>query len=190
MKNLKKILFPFFSLFLCYRSIDLIRHLNASAPNKFSGVEILILSFLLTLFITGIFAFIGFAYPTSKLLPDSYYKIKNPDGIKTLYKRLGMKYFRAFLLIIFWGSKTNRKKYFDGTKKGLNNFVFQTKQSEFGHFGAFLCISVCSIILLYHGYFYMILIVTLFNIFGNIYPILLQRFHRMRIEKITSYNNS
>lgn len=189
MKNLKRIILPIFSLFLIYRTIELISYLNSNKPNEFSILETVVISFLLTLFITGIFAFIGFAYPTNRLLPESYYKIKNPKLLEYLYKLLGLKYFRAILLITFWGKKNNRKKYFNGTKKGLNNFIYQTKQSEFGHLGAFFLILICSIILLFNRLYFIVLIMTLLNIIGNVYPIILQRFHRIRIKKITNYNN-
>ena len=92
------------------------------------------------------------------------------------------------LLFAFWGQKTNRRKYFNGTKTGLKNFIFQTKQSEFGHLGAFVVIVILSVILLVHGYVFLVIIVTLINIIGNVYPVILQRSHRMRIEKITKYN--
>ena len=184
MIKLKKILFPLFSLFLIYRSIELVRKLNSSNPNDYSNLEVLSISFLLTLFITGIFAFPGFAYATSRILPDSFYKIKNPKVLNRIYKILGVKYFTAFLLFAFWGRTKNRKKYFDGTRKGLQNFIYQTKQSEFGHLGAFLVILVISIFLLGHGYFYLSIIISLINILGNLYPIILQRYHRMRIEKL------
>ncbi len=176
-----------FSLFLCYRSIELIRGLVSSDPNEYGNKEVLIISFLLSLFITGIFAFIGFAYPSSRILSDSYYEIKRPKALKSISKVLGIKYFRLLLLFAFWGRKTNRKKYFNGTKKGLKNFVFQTKQSEFGHLGAFVIIIILSIILLIHGYFFLVVVTTLINILGNAYPVILQRSHRMRIEKITKY---
>lgn len=176
------------SLFLFYQSIELVKILYSSVPNEFSGLETLILSFLLTLFITGVFAFIGFAYPTSRILPDSYYKTTHPKSLKSLYKLLGIKYFRALLLIAFWGRKNNQMKYFNGTKNGLHHFVFQTKQSEFGHLGASLMIVVYSAILATQGYFYLIVIMTILNILGNIYPIVLQRFHRVRIEKIRNYS--
>lgn len=66
--------------------------------------------------------------------------------------------------------------------------MFQTKQSEFGHLGAFVVIVILSVILLVHGYIFLVVMVTLINILGNVYPVILQRFHRMRIEKITKYN--
>ena len=188
-KNLKKILFPIFSLFLAYRSIELMKILIGSNPDEFSQIEAIIISFLLTLFITGVFAFIGFAYPSSRLLSYAYYEVKNPKALNSLYKLLGIKYFRALLLFIFWGRKNNRKKYFNGTKRGLNNFIFQTKQSEFGHLGAFIITIISSIILFANGYVFIVIIITFINFIGNLYPIVLQRSHRIRIEKITKYNN-
>lgn len=187
MGTLKKILFPFFSLFLFYRSKELMWDLISSKPNEYSSIEVLIISFLLPLFITGVFAFIGFAYPSSRILSDRYYKIKNPDVLNYTSKILGLKYFRFLLLFFFWGRKSNRKKYFNGTKKGLHNFIFQTKQSEFGHLGAFLAILLLTIYLLVLGYYFLTLIMTFINIIGNMYPIILQRSHRMRIEKITKH---
>jgi len=187
---LKKILFPLFSLFLCYRSIELIRSLISSDPNEFNNTEALIIAFLLTIFITGIFAFVGFAYPSSRIISDKYYNNKNPKVLNKVCKVLGIKYFRFFLLFSFWGRENNRKKYFNGTKKGLENFIFQTKQSEFGHLGAFLVIGILSFILLIYGYILMVIIITLINIIGNFYPVILQRSHRMRIEKITNSSKS
>lgn len=187
MKTLKKILFPLFSIFLCYRSIDLMSDLIASDPRGYSIVEVLIIAFILALFITGIFAFIGFAYPSSRILPDNYYKIKNPTGLKAVSNILGIKYFRFMLLFAFWGRKKYREKYFNGTRKGLQNFIYQTRQSEFGHLGAFVVILVCSLILLFHGYLFLVMIITLINILGNLYPVILQRLHRMRIERVTKH---
>ena len=161
------------------------RDLISSEPNDYGMNEVLIISFLLTLFITGVFAFIGFVYPSNRIISDNYYKIKNPKALESTGKVLGIKYFRLLLLFAFWGRKTNRKKYFNGTKKGLKNLIFQTKQSEFGHLGALVVIIVLSLILLFHGYTFLVIIVTLINILGNLYPIVLQRLHRMRIEKIT-----
>ena len=180
---------PFLSLFLAYRSIDLMKNILASNPDDYSQMEALIISFLLTAFITGVFAFIGFAYPSSSILPEYYYKVKHPVTLDSLYKVLGIKYFRVLLLVSFWGRKNNRKKYFNGTKMGLNNFIYQAKQSEFGHLGAFIIIIISSVILFAYGFVFMVIIINLLNLFGNLYPIILQRVHRMRIEKLTkSYN--
>lgn len=95
---------------LCYRSVELMRGLISSDPNEFSNSEVFIISFLLSLFITGVFAFIGFVYPSNRILSDNYYKIKSPKVLNFLCKILGIKYFRLFLIFAFWGRRTNRKK--------------------------------------------------------------------------------
>ncbi len=184
MKSIKKILFTFFSAFLLYRAFDLLRLLNFSGPDQYTLPQLILIAFLFNLFITGIFAFFGFVYPSSKILPDNYYKIKRPEQLKTIYKILGIKYYRIMLLFTFWGRKKNRKKYFNGTKQGLHNFIYQTAQSEFGHLAAFILISILTIHLITTDYIYLSLIILLINIFGNAYPIILQRFHRVRIEQI------
>ncbi|WP_234369106.1 glycosyl-4,4'-diaponeurosporenoate acyltransferase CrtO family protein [Brumimicrobium mesophilum] len=184
MKILKKIIFPILSLFLIFRTKELIELLISTQPKEHLFGFQLFYSFLITLFITGIFAFIGFAYPTNKLLPYRYYNIKNPVTLKKVSRTLGVKYFQILLMLAFWGSKKNRKKYFDGTKSGLKNFIYQTKQSEFGHFGAFIGIITISIILIFHGYYNIVIAMTIINIIGNLYPILLQRLHRERISKV------
>jgi hypothetical protein len=181
---LKKILFPLFSLFLVYQSKALLKVLISIEPNQFGFLGNLLFTALIVLFVTGIFAFVGFAYPTNKLLPKNYYLIKKPAHIRWWYKFLGVKYFKVFLLMMFWGKPQNRKKYFNGTKQGLHNFVFQTKQSEFGHLLAFIMVLIFSLILLFHKHHQLVLLVTILNLIANFYPIILQRFHRIRIDTI------
>ena len=184
--TVKKILFPIFSVFLAYRSFELVRQMLDSNPNSLNISEMFLLSFLLALFITGIFAFPGFAYPTSNLLSKNYYQIKSKDKLKWMYSAFRVEYFRILLLKIFWGSRKNRVKYFDGTRQGLNNLKYQTQQSEFGHLGALVSISIVSILLLIDGYIILVIFITLINVIGNLYPVILQRHHRMRIELLAA----
>lgn len=186
MNILKKLIFPIFSIFLCYQTFVIIKSLIVTKPTDYNTTEGFIISFLLTLFITGVFAFIGFVYPSHKILPSSYYNIKNPKRLNYINKILGVKYFKWLLLFAFWGRGKNKKKYFNGTKKGLKNFVFQTKQSEFGHIAAFIVILILSVILLIHRHVFLVSIITVINIIGNLYPVILQRTHRIRIGNITN----
>lgn len=184
MKWIKKILFPVFSLFLLYQTIEIIKQVLHFGANTFSFREILFIAFLLVLYITGIFAFPGFAYPTNQILPSNYYKIKKPEQLKRLYRLIGVNYFRVFLLVLFWRHKKNARKYFDGTRNGLQNFIYQSKQSEFGHFGAFIIICLVCIFLLAFAHLRLLVFITLLNIIANLYPVILQRYHRIRIEKL------
>jgi len=167
-----------------YHSYNLIFDLLTSNPNNYSNLDFLVISLLLSVFITGIFAFPGFVFPTNRIIGKRYYELKNPDSIKKVYKLLGLRYFRKFLLLMFWGFKKNRKKYFSGQRSGFQNFIFQTKQSEFGHLGAFVLIFIVSVPLIIKGYLLLTFLMVIINIVGNGFPILLQRYHRARIKII------
>ncbi len=101
-----------------------------------------------------------------------------------MYKILGIKYFKWLLLLFFWGKKNNREKYFDGSRRGINNLLFQSKQSEFGHLGAFFVISIIVGFLLSEKYYLLVSFAMIINIIGNFYPVILQRHHRMRVAKL------
>ena len=184
MKLIKKILFPLFSVFLFYRTLELLKQVKGTNPLDYSNTEIAVIAILLALFVTGIFAFIGFAYPTSRLLPETYYRIKNPKRLLQVCSFLGIRYFRTFLLVFFWGWQKNRRKYFNGTRSGIHNFLYHARQSEFGHLMAFVSLLLTGLLLLFYGHVLLFLLLTLINVIGNLYPVLLQRHHRIRINKV------
>lgn len=135
---------------------------------------------------TGMFAFVGFSFPTSRLLPNSYYHVKNKNLNDQIYYFLGVHFFRKFLLLTFWKSKTKMKSFFNGTKSGLEAFMFSSKQAEFGHLGAFVFIQVYGVLMSLKGNVLLVFSLTIINVIFNLYPILLQRKHRIRIQKILS----
>ena len=183
MKIAKTILFCLFSVFLMYQSYQITDQV-LHAKSGFSPKESIFVAFLLNLYLTGIFAFPGFVLPTNKLFPQTYYTIKNGAVLNKTYHMLRVDLFQKFLLVFFWGHKKNRKKFFNGTKSGLENFIYQTKQSEFGHLNAFLLILIISLLILFKGYWQIVIVATLLNVFFNFYPVVLQRYHRMRIARI------
>jgi hypothetical protein len=184
LKTVKKIAFPLFALFLAYRSVELIKQLVAKPSETYSIFELFVLAFLLTAFITGVFALPGFVFPTNRILASNYYKIRNPKVLKQVYTKLGIHHFRVVLLFAFWGKEKNRKKYFDGTRLGISNFSYQSRQSEFGHLISFVCIVLASAFLLAQGHLLLVLFASVINIVGNLFPVILQRYHRMRIERL------
>jgi Glycosyl-4,4'-diaponeurosporenoate acyltransferase len=182
----KKIVFVFISTVFMAWSYFLITIILSTNPAKYNLILTILNSWAATACITGIFAFTGFVFPTHKLFGTRVYKIYNPRLLTFIYKLLGVSLFRKGLLFFFWGAKKNRTKYFNGTRGGLENFIYQSKQSEFGHLGSLLVIIPVSILFWSRGYVLFALITTIFNIIGNLYPILLQRYHRIRIERILS----
>jgi hypothetical protein len=186
---LKKILFPIIALFLAYQSYALLKALSFVEPSKPDLSVTILLAFLLNLFITGIFAFLGFAYRTNRLLGENYYRITNPKLIYQVSKFLKMEYFKKFLLIVFWGKNKNRQKYFDGTRVGLENFDYQTRQSEFGHLAALIVIEIVVVFISSKGHYAIAFWTTFFNFISNFYPVILQRNHRIQITRIRNILN-
>ncbi len=183
-KFFKKVLLSFAAIFLSWQSYELLRLIDQMEIHSLGMA--FFFGWIINLFITGIFAFSGFAFPTQRLLPDSYYTIRRPEKLKQLYKALGVNLFRQFLLATFWKGKKQRKKYFDGKKTGIQNLVLQSKKSEFGHLIPFFIICFVGIYLVKIGMYKLASLALLINVIGNLYPIILQRYHRMRIQYISA----
>lgn len=178
----KKILLPLASAFLVVQSYKLLVGIHQL---EIKSIFVLIfLAWIINMFITGIFAFVGFAYPTQRLLPASYYHIHQPSRLHKVYQFLKVEWFRKFLLATLWKDKKQRKRYFNGKKEGMDNLEEQSMKSEFGHLLPFIILLVVSVYLLAVGQTYLALFVLLWNILGNFYPILLQRKHRARLQAI------
>ena len=146
---INKILLLIASIFLIWQSIDLIINIDNFIIN--SWWSIFLSSFFINLFITGIFAFSGFAFPTQKLLPNSYYQIQDPKKLKKIYEAFQVHMFRRILLATIWKSKKQRKKYFNGTENGIPNLEEQSRKSEFGLLIPFIIISFVAIYLFIIG---------------------------------------
>lgn len=144
----------------------------------------LFLALIFNLFITGIFAFAGFALPTEKLMPSKYYEINNSKNLKYWFDKLKGEWFRKFLLATFWKSKDQQKKYFNGTISGIKHFEIQTTKSEFGHLIPFFLISMVCVYLAMRGFWWAVFFTMLVNVIFNFYPILLQRHHRSRLVRM------
>jgi hypothetical protein len=182
--TLKKIAFLAIAAFLVERSLGIMEFLLGADPGQLGQLETFLLALFLNLCITGIFAFPGFVFPTSSLLGDWYYAIRRPDVLERLYTVLGVAYFRSLLMFFFWGIHRNRKKYFDGTRSGLDNLTFQARQSEFGHLVSFLFVVAACAILAWRGHWAVAAWGTMVNVIGNLYPVILQRHHRSRVDRL------
>lgn len=170
------------SIFLLYQSFRLL--IDWPKIQSYNTIEVLIYCFLANLFILGAFAFAGFAWPTYKFLPDSYYQIKQPCKLLRFANNIGVPIFQNLLLLTFWRDKKQRKRYFDGTRTGIKNWIKESKSSEFGHLIPSLILLGLSIWSLLLGFWKMALVNFVLNSSANFYPVLLQRMHRARINKI------
>lgn len=178
----KKILLSLASAFLIWQSYELLTKIHELEVK--SLMVFFFLAWVINMYITGIFAFAGFAYPTQKLLPQSYYHIHHPKKLNGVYERLKVDWFRKFLLATFWRSQKQRKKYFNGKRTGISTLIEQSKKSEFGHLIPFVILNIVSIYLITVDLFELAVFTIALNLIGNMYPIILQRKHRMRIQYI------
>jgi hypothetical protein len=87
-------------------------------------------------------------------------------------------------LATFWRSKDQRKKYFNGKKNGIPTLIEQSMKSEFGHLLPFIILNIVGIYLIVIKLFALGLFTIFINLIGNMYPVILQRHHRMRIQLI------
>ncbi|MGF1566432.1 MAG: hypothetical protein ACFCUH_13775 [Flavobacteriales bacterium] len=182
----RKLLFSLFAVFLAWQSYSLITLLIRTDANGYSLLNQGFLAVLVNLYVTGIFAFAGFAWPTYHLLPEGYYRIRNHRWVKNVGKAIGLSLFRSLLLAAFWGKSKNRKRFFDGTRSGLAAFDRQTRQAEFGHLGALVAVQAFLVVLWMDGYRWLFLFGTLFNAIANFYPVVLQRTHRSQLAKMSA----
>ncbi len=178
---LKKILQVLFALFLAWRSYELMTNLVMWGHGFWIG---LIYAAILNLLITGVFAFLVFALPLERLLPNAYYVIHRAARLKKIAQAMKIATFRSFLLLTFWRNKARQRTFFDGTLSGLASFERETRKSEFGHLIPGVFLFIFSLYLLLIGRFYMALHLSVINLFFNVYPVLLQRTHRERIARI------
>ncbi len=179
---IKKVLLSIATIFLIWQSYDLLRMIDKLELNSWG--LILFTAWIINLFITGIFALSGFAYPTQRLLPKSYYTIYHPKRLKKTYDALRVNLFRQMLLATLWKSKKQRGKYFNGKMNGISNLVEQSMKSEFGHLIPFIILCFVSVYCFGIGAIKLGIFTFLINLIGNLYPIILQRHHRMRIQLI------
>ena len=183
---LKKILYTGFSCFLVVVTYQLLRDIFFVAFT-FAIRHSIIISALLNLYVTGIFVFVGFVFPTHQVLPQSYFVVWNKSTLLSAYKYLGVKYFKYVLLLFFWRYQKNRKRFFNGTKGGIKNFIYQSIQAETGHFLALITLIIIAVWLIILGHYKAALFTTLINYVVNFLPVLLQRFHRTRLQKLTKF---
>ena len=171
-----------FAVFLIWQSIQLFDRIIFSSKSG-SFPDLIVNAVLINLFITGIFTIV-YSFPIYKILPEPYYKIRHPKQLVFLNKLFKIEIFRTLLRSTIWSKQSNKKHFFNGTRNGFIIFEENTRKSEFGHFVPFIIIIFMTI---YVGIFNDLnkaIWILLINILFNFYPFILQRFHRMRLDRI------
>lgn len=181
---LKQVLLVLASIFLVFQTFGLLSGMDYYA--KISFWPAVFLAWVINMFITGIFAFAGFALPTHRLLPARYYRVTNPDQLKRLCEVFGVAHFRKLLLATLWRNKAQQQRYFNGRTDGLEHLAEQSRKSEFGHLLPFLILKAVGVYIVFFVQPVLGGLCLIINLIGNFYPVLLQRHHRMRLQRIAA----
>lgn len=116
-------------------------------------------------------------------LTSPYYNEKSWEQRGKIYESLGINSFRKFLVLIGW-EKLNKKS--NPVKKDtpiLIQLHYRTKQNELGHLIIFIVVLGFNIFVAVKYGILQSLWLLVLNILLNLYPILLQRYNRPRIER-------
>lgn len=177
-----KTMHSIFAVFLIWQSIQLFDRIVSNSKSG-SFPDLIVNAILINLFITGIFTIV-YSFPIYKILPESYFKITNPKQLIFLNKLFKIEIFRTLLRSTIWNKQNNKKHFFNGTRNGFIEFEENTRKSEFGHFVPFIIITFLTIYVGIFNDLYKAIWIFLLNIILNFHPFILQRLHRMRLNRI------
>jgi len=172
------------SVFLAYQSVKLILVIPEVEGQDFTWWVDILLGMVALIMLTGVFAFVGFAWPTRRLLPQSYYTVRHPAQLAKWNNRFGVSTYTKLLLGSVWRSKDRRAGFFDGTRAGIQGFISASQQAEFGHLLAGIVCLAVAVYTTSYGHYTAALALAIGSIPLNLYPILLQRKHRSRVARL------
>lgn len=116
-------------------------------------------------------------------LTSPYYKDKTWERRGKIYESLGINFFRKLLVLIGWEKLNKKSAPVVKDTKALMHLHYQTKKSELGHLIIFIIVLGFNIFVALKFGFAKSLWLLVLNILLNLYPILLQRYNRPRVER-------
>lgn len=140
------------------------------------------LNFLLML---GVFAF---TEALKGQLTSSYYGEKAWERRGKIYEFLGINYFRKFLVLIGWEKVTKKSAPVEKSAEALGNLLYQTKKAELGHLIVLIIVLGFTLFVAVKFGIRASAWLLVLNILLNLFPVLLQRYNRPRIERAISLN--
>ncbi len=116
-------------------------------------------------------------------LTSNYYHEKSWEKGGKIYRFLGINFFRKLLVWIGWEKLNKKSNPVETNTKALTHLHYRTKQSELGHLIILIIVLGFNIFVAYKFGILKSLWLLILNILFNLYPILLQRYNRPRIER-------
>jgi hypothetical protein len=116
-------------------------------------------------------------------LTSPYYQEKTWEKKGKIYEYLGINLFRKILVWVGWERLNKKSNPIEKDTQTLLQLHYRTKQSELGHIIIFIIVLGFNILVAFKYGFSKSMCLLALNILLNLYPILLQRYNRPRIER-------
>lgn len=121
---------------------------------------------------------------TQTIAPNSsYYSLRQWEQQGKLYEYLGINLFRKILVWIGWEKLNKKSNPVEKNVQALQHNLLKTKKAEFGHLVIFLVVLAVTAYVILASSIRDAIWLIFFNILLNLYPVLLQRYNRPRIER-------
>ncbi|MCD6069028.1 MAG: hypothetical protein K0S33_3854 [Bacteroidetes bacterium] len=124
----------------------------------------------------------------SKFASD-YYKEQKWEAKGKIYEKFGINIFRKLLVFIGWEKLNKKANPVRNNIEALAHLEYRTKQSELGHVIIFVIVLAFTIYVAIKYGIAETLWLVLLNIILNVYPILLQRYNRPRLQRALNLIN-
>ncbi len=121
---------------------------------------------------------------------SDYYKEKVWEYKGKVYEKLGINLFRKLLVLVGWEKLNKKANPVKNNLDALTHLEYRTKQSELGHIIIFFIVLGFTVYVAMKYAFAESLWLLFLNTILNVYPILLQRYNRPRLNKAIRINKS
>lgn len=117
-------------------------------------------------------------------LKSSYFNSHSIEEEGKIYKYLGVHFFRELLVLSGWEKSRKIENPIRKSLILLEYYEYRTRTSEFGHVIIAIIIALISIYVCVTYSFKETLWLIFFNVFMNLYPIIVQRYNRPRVRRV------
>ena len=140
-------------------------------------------AFLLNWMVMSWVAFLGGALKVSIPIPDGYFVIRGWESSGRFYSLLGVRLFKR-LLVRGPFSGLNSKIHYSGDRSSLKQLLGPMRDAEAAHLLVFLIVALAAGYAGVMGWWDLVVQLLSLNILLNIYPIMVQRLNRARLDRI------
>jgi hypothetical protein len=116
-------------------------------------------------------------------LNANYYNLKSWEANGTIYKWLGVNGFRKLLVLIGWEKVIRAASPVKKNLDAIKHLEYGTRQSEFGHLTIFIIVLAMNFFVAIRYGITQSLPLFFLNIIFNVYPVMLQRYNRPRLQR-------